>query len=90
MKLSVIPTTYELPSAALATPSATSLPLTAPCRFCKQRLALNAANSERDRQNNQKESFHGLRYRFCVFVSLADIGRENKRAKGYQVVTLAE
>ena len=31
-----------------------------------------------------------LRYRFCVFVSLADIGRENKQAKGYGVVTLAE
>jgi hypothetical protein len=29
-------------------------------------------------------------FRFSVFVSLADIGREDKRAKGYQVVTLAE
>jgi hypothetical protein len=29
-------------------------------------------------------------FRFSVFVSLADIAREDKRAKGYQVVTLAE
>jgi hypothetical protein len=27
---------------------------------------------------------------FVAFVSLADVGRENKRAKGYGVVTLAE
>jgi hypothetical protein len=30
-----------------------------------------------------------IRYVSVFFVSLADIGRENKQAKGYQLVTLA-
>jgi hypothetical protein len=38
----------------------------------------------------KKKAFMVLEYRFCVFVSLADSGRENNPAKGYQVVTLAE
>src|SRR4029077_9407488 len=37
---------------------------TAPCRFCEQRLALNAANTEGDRENSKKESFHGLEILF--------------------------
>ena len=90
MKLSVIPTTYELPSAPLATLSATSLPspphVVSVSKVWLWTLPIASATDK----VIKKKVFMVLRYRFCAFVSLSDVGRENEPAKGYQVVTLAE